>query len=117
MCLCVVNDDPWSFLCLEDNMSVCVYLMRGEYDDNLVWPFCGDITVQLVNLISDQDHQEQTFKFDDESSISLRSRVTSGERAKNGCMKRYFTQQDSTNARYIMDDCVRFRVAKLLVAS
>ena len=30
------------------HVSVFVYLMRGEYDSRLVWPFRGDITIQLV---------------------------------------------------------------------
>ena len=115
LCLCVVNDNYWNKVFFQGSMPVCVYLMRGEYDDSLVWPFCGDITVQLVNLISDQDHQEQTFKFDGESSISSRSRVTSGERAESGCSQRRFTPRDSKNAKYIKDDCVRFRVTKVLV--
>ena len=29
------------------HVSVFVYLMRGEFDDDLQWPFCGDITVEL----------------------------------------------------------------------
>ena len=31
------------------HVSVAVHLMRGEYDSRLVWPFRGDITIQLVN--------------------------------------------------------------------
>ena len=50
MCLCVYHRFSWN----TEYTSVCVYLMRGEYDDRLVWPFRGDITVQMVNQISDQ---------------------------------------------------------------
>ena len=28
-------------------VSVYVHLMRGEYDSRLVWPFRGDITIQI----------------------------------------------------------------------
>ena len=31
------------------HITVGVYLMNGEYDDQLVWPFRGDITIQLLN--------------------------------------------------------------------
>ena len=40
------------------HVSVLVHLMRGEYDSRLVWPFRGDITIQLVNHNNDQDHRE-----------------------------------------------------------
>ena len=37
------------------HVAVLVHLMRGEYDSRLVWPFRGDITIQLVNYSNDQD--------------------------------------------------------------
>ena len=40
------------------HVSVYVHLMRGEYDSRLVWPFRGDITIQLVNHNNDHDHCE-----------------------------------------------------------
>ena len=45
------------------HVSVAVYLMTGEYDSRLVWPFRGDITIQLVSYSNDQDHYEQTVHF------------------------------------------------------
>ena len=34
----------------EDNhVSVSLHMMAGEYDDNLKWPFHGEVTVQLLN--------------------------------------------------------------------
>ena len=40
------------------HLSVYVYLMKGEHDDKLTWPFRGDITIQLVNQYKGQDHVE-----------------------------------------------------------
>ena len=45
------------------HVSVYVNLMRGEHDDKLIWPFLGDITVQLVNQHRDQDHVEKILHF------------------------------------------------------
>ena len=65
MCLCVVNDGfmPGYF-------ALSVYLMRGEHDDRLAWPFRGDITVQLVNQINDQNHMKVTLKFSKQSELT-----------------------------------------------
>ena len=41
------------------HVSVNVYLMRGVFDSRLVWPFRGDITMQLVNHNIYQDHRER----------------------------------------------------------
>ena len=100
MCLCVVNDGfmPGYF-------ALSVYLMRGEHDNRLAWPFRGDIIIQLVNQINDQNHMQVTLKFSNKSLISSCSRVTSGERAKSGCEEMFM------NSRlFVKDDCVNVRV-------
>ena len=53
------------------HVSVYVYLMKGEYDSRLVWPFRGDITIQLVNHNNDQDHHEWTVPFNDTAVMYL----------------------------------------------
>ena len=113
LCLCVVNYPQ--DLQIPYILSVYVYLMRGEHDDRLVWPFHGDITVQLVTrqLFVDQDQQNmKTFKFSKRSLISSCSRVTSGERAKSGCEERFgilWVEQS-----FIKDDCVKLRVTTVI---
>ena len=101
------------------HVSVFVYLMRGEHDDQLTWPFQEDITIQLVNQNSDQDHVEDTFAFDDRvaANEAVSGRVTVGERAKKGWGKQKFishTQLESTE-QYLINDCIKFRVTKVAV--
>ena len=105
MCLSVDLNDCF----FPGYFAVSVYLMRGEHDDRLMWPFRGGITVQLVNKGSDQKYQEHTYTFNDKSPISSCSRVTSAERAKSG-------REVLFPIRYFKDDCVKFRVTKVLVA-
>ena len=47
----------------DTQVSVYVCLMRGEHDDQLKWPFRGDITVQLLNQRRGQEHVEHTITF------------------------------------------------------
>ena len=59
--------------------------MKGEYDSWLVWPFRGDITLQLVNHINDQDHHEWTVPFNDAADDGrVSGRVTMRRRADTG---------------------------------
>lgn len=100
-------------------ISVHVYLMRGEYDDALVWPICGNITVQLVNLIGDCNHRQAVFHFSDDSLMISRSRVTSGERAKNGCgdffIPLIYVESGTNTWQYGKDNCLTFRVTSAVV--
>ena len=107
------------------HVSVYVYLMRGEHDDKLTWPFRGDITIQLVNQNRDQDHLEKIVHFTDENGAAdndTSGRVTSGERAKSAWGYPAFifhTELESTagTKQYLKNDCVKFKVNQVVVRS
>ncbi len=40
----------------EDQVSACVYLMKGEYDSKLEFPFRGRVTLTLLNQEHDTNH-------------------------------------------------------------
>ena len=101
------------------HVSVYVSLMRGEYDDILTWPFCGNITIQLVNQNKDQDHVERYLKFTDEN-IDVSGRVTSGERAKltfgySAFITHAELESTADTKQYLKNDCIKFRVTKIVV--
>ena len=106
------------------HVNIAVYLMRGEYDSRLVWPFRGDITIQLVNHKSYVFHHEETVPFNDGAAASsgrVSDRVTSGERAEYGWGYDQFishtTVESSTKSRrYIVNDCLTFRITKIVVS-
>ena len=107
------------------HVSMSVSLMRGEHDDKLTWPFRGDITIQLVNQNSDEDHVENIVDFANENVAAndeASGRVTSGERAKYG--KGYpsvisHTNLESTTGtrQYLKNNCIIFRVTKIVIHS
>ena len=104
------------------HVSVTVYLMRGEYDSRLVWPFRGDITIQLVNHKRSQDRCENTVHFNDATSRRISDRVTSGERARCGRSCSQFISHttvmpSSKTKQYIVNDCLTFRITKVVVHS
>ena len=105
------------------HVSVLIHLMRGEYDSRLVWPFRGDITIQLVNHSDNDSHREKTVQFSDAAVAAGDSdRVTEGDRAVTGrgCGK-FITHtkvESSTDTRrYIIDDSLTFRITKIVVHS
>ena len=56
------------------HISVHAYLMRGEHDDSLKWPFRGVLTLQLLNQLRDECHHEQISEFNDRTPAQYCSR-------------------------------------------
>ena len=40
----------------DTHVSVFAYLMRGKNDDNLSWPFQGEVTITLLNQLRYENH-------------------------------------------------------------
>ena len=57
------------------HVSVYAYLIRGEYDDLLKWPFQGSIVVQLCNQLEDNYHCTDTIDFSETADPKVISRV------------------------------------------
>ena len=61
---------------MKTHVSVFLYMMKGEYDDSLKWPFQGDITIQLLSQIEDDDrHRVRVL-----DNLRFGDRVYSGQR-------------------------------------
>ena len=93
------------------HLSVYVCLMRGEFDDQLKWPFQGDITIQLVNQKKDRDHVIKMFY---SSSAGERcERVTTKERINNGWGIGQFLPHDKLQPKYLKRNCIKFCIKKI----
>ena len=57
------------------HVSVFIAVIRGEYDDQLKWPFTGEVTVRLLNLnkedglAQDSGHWDRTISFDNQTPL------------------------------------------------
>ena len=49
------------------HVSIFTCMMRGPFDNDLKWPFRGEITIQIVNQARDHDHIENTISYDDKT--------------------------------------------------
>ena len=93
------------------HLSVFVYLLQGEFDDQLEWPFRGNITVKLVNQEEDRDHVVETLY-----SINARERcerVMSEDRIENGWGIGRFLPHAELQPKYLKDDCIKLHVKKI----
>ena len=101
------------------HVSVFIHVMQGEYDSQLKWPFRGVVTIQLLNQLDNKDHHEEGIRFRDSTPDDNAGRVTSGERGKGWghqfIAHRELSCNQTKNTQYLMDDCLHFRVSKVVV--
>ena len=106
------------------HISIYATLMRGDYDNNLQWPFEGDVLVEILNWRDDKHHYRgDTMSISKHGDLNghITSRVTDGEYASNSWANFCFISHSSllynpdTNTEYLQDDCLRLRVVDVAV--
>ena len=97
------------------HVSVFAYLMKGKNDDNLPWPFTGEVTITLRNQLEDENHYTNTVTFP-QYSDEINERVVDDERAPDGYGESQFISHDELdfdfdyNCQYLKDDCLFFEI-------
>ena len=108
------------------HISISATLMKGDYDNNLHWPFEGDVLVEILNWRDDKHHYRgdtMSANIHGDLNEDITSRVTDGEYASSGWGKSCFISHSSlildsdTNTEYLQDDCLRLRVVDIAVYS
>ena len=101
------------------HVSVFAFLMRGEFDDHLKWPFQGHITVVILNQLENNNHITYTISFTDTTDKDVLGKVTGRERASSGWGYHSFIAHTELgynpvkNCQYLKYDCLQFRVVKV----
>ena len=106
------------------HVSLFVYMMRGEFDSHLKWPFKGEITVELVNQKEgggnyvrkplEHTHPDECNKYF--------QRVTDGDRAKSGWgFSQFIAHTDlykpEEDEEYLLNDSLILKVTSVEVTS
>ena len=99
------------------HLSVYVFLMRGEFDDQLKWPFGGEITVKLVDQEEHKDHVVKKICFAHTSSASDKScnRVITEERASNGTGYGQFLSLAELRPKYLKNNSIKLCIKRARV--
>ena len=100
-------------------LSVVGVLMKGDFDDDLQWPFQGSITVQLLNQLEDSNHHTVVLSFTYSNDHVGLQKVTSGERAQRACvgMDAFLSHTQlglntHKNCQFLKGNHLKFRVSK-----
>ena len=98
------------------HVSVFLYLVRGEYDGELEWPFRGSVVIHMLNQRGDYNHHQKVVRFTDDTPLAVCSRVLVGDMAKEGNGPTQFISHPnlSYNAdkdtEFLKNDCLKIRV-------
>ena len=100
------------------HVSVYIYLMKGDNDDNLKFPFKGHVVFSLLNQLEGKNHLTRE-PWSPERNVpqEYSGRVTTGERHRGWGYHRFIPQEDlnynsDKNCQYLKNDCLFFRVDK-----
>ena len=101
------------------HLSLSVYLLKGEYDDQLQWPFNANITVQLLNWSGDNGHEEDTIPHHT-APLECRTRVTVGDRAPNAFgpidfISHSVLESVTSDVQFITDNKICFKIIKISI--
>ena len=89
--------------------------MRGEFDDQLKWPFRGDITYQVMNQEEDKKHVVYTATFDEGTSDRCANRVTWEERSSFGRGQCDVLPLSELEPKYLKNNCIKLRIIKVVL--
>ena len=96
------------------HVSVFVHMMRGEFDDDLRWPFRGKVTINMVNQEEDKNHVTWIVKLDDSGPAVVTERVV-GELARNmkGGGLCLFLRHTNLRPKYLKNHCIKLCIKKV----
>ena len=97
----------------EDHVCLCAFILPGESDDNLPWPFTGTVVVELLNQLEDANHHVKHIVYTRGRGSSLRVYDTKAicGNVCNGFITCAALDYDATEHRqYLKDDCLCFRL-------
>ena len=108
MCL-KVKANSSSPSCDTPFVSVAIHIKKGEYDDELKWPFIGQIQVQLLPNQDQQESVENKTWIADFSSGDAATKITYWNRSSTGrCHKHFLSYSDLQ--LYLQDGCLIFSI-------
>lgn len=101
------------------HLSVFLYIVRGEYDDDLDWPFLGNVTIHLLNQRGDRQHYQKVIRFTEDTPPGVCNRVIDKEMAKEGNGPTQFiahgdlSYNPEKDTEFVRDDCLKIRVSSI----
>ena len=92
-------------------LSCYACLLKGDDDDALMWPFCGDLTIEILNWHNDHGHFKGILPFDYPDNYT-HARVLNEQIVPSGYGKKYFAPIATLFSQFLNENCMRIRVSR-----
>ena len=97
------------------HVSIVVVLILGDYDDQLQWPFIGDVVVELQNWKENKGHYKKTISV---SAANGFDKVTEGVFGAPWGIPQFIAHSSlpynsTTKTEYLQRDFLRLRVCQV----
>ena len=104
------------------HVSVSVLLLKGEFDNELCWPFEGDVIVEVLNWRQDSQHHMRVINLSEHLTQDPPARVIASSGVGLECYLAQFMahsafDHDTTEICYLENDCLWFRVSGVIIYS
>ena len=97
--------------CKGTHASTFIGLMKGEFDDQLKWPFRGKFEIELLVQSQDKGHYKKAVNFGGVDDGEAGKRVTEGEICKVDCGMYNFISHGELRPMYLnSNNCLKFRI-------
>ena len=101
-----ILDSAGGFLIeLNGQIAASLYLMKGEYDDQLPWPAEAKVQLELLNQAEDHHHVMRSKKLK-----WIKDKRDTLYTIDNSLMKYSDLEKHCDGVQYMMNDCLKFRI-------
>ena len=102
------------------HVSIYGFLMKGDYDDELNWPFTADVVVDILNWRGDNNHHRVVLPFNERSADNACARVydnkvASGRGNQKTIKISALMSSLSPDPQYFSEDCVCITIHDVVV--
>ena len=99
----------------DTHASLRIHLMKGEFDEELKWPFRANIIIEVLNQERDEGHYTKVVSFDDSTSDDKSGRVTEGEMSESGRGAATFISHARLLSKYLKNDSLKMHITTTLL--
>ena len=98
------------------HVSCFIFLMSGEYDNILEWPFQGEVTIELLNQLENGNHDKYVICFDESTPQECKNKVVGKRYGEGWGYLQYISHSQLgynsfLNCQYLKDNTLYFRVS------
>ncbi len=101
------------------HLSIYVYLIGSKNDKNLLWPFRGEVHIDLLNQHDDKGHLNQSMEYVtkelEDYNVATKVDVQSQGWGVEEFIAYSTLDNSGNNCQYLKDDCLYFRVSRVNV--